>query len=542
MRSRSPDVAVALLLLLTNCTSEAPETPADNYSEPGPVPTKMACEDLVSLTGYDYSISSARFVAATDDLPEYCEVRGQILPEVAFEVGLPTRWNRRFLMEGNGGFAGWLDNPGATDMAIGEFFAGARTNAGHRAPSEIELAASFAVDPQKLIDFAYRSVHVTTETAKEIISRYYDVPLEYSYFSGCSTGGRQGLMSAQRFPDDFDGILVDAPVLDQVGTVISHAWVAKALRDAPLDLTLLAERVYDQCDSIDGLPDGLIDDPRKCGFDPRTDVPVCKGNAEESGCYTSQEIEALAAVYADIIVDGERLFPGFPVGSEVFVEAPWGVVSGWDGARVGSGKPLFVAFTETFLRYMAFQRPDPDFDMFDFDFEKDPARMEWLRPIVDATNPNLQRFHESGGKLLMSFGWADQALNPLMGIEYYDRVLEEFGPSVPDFFRLFMVPGMFHCGGGVGVDSIPWLSELVRWVERGIAPERIEGKRTGELRRVGEDTIGWTRPLCPYPKVARYNGEGNIDEASNFECVNPAGSSVSDPNSSVEGRGLGSSG
>ncbi len=502
--------------------SSSLEAPSYNWGlEAGLAPTKLACQELVSLTGYDYSINSARLVSATDDLPEYCEVEGQILPEVAFKLRLPTRWNQRFLMLGNGGFAGGIS--GNLNL-VREFLAVAGTNTGHISPPQLEQAASFAQDRQKLIDFGYRAVHVTSLTAKEIIGLYYDLPLEYSYFSGSSTGGRQGLMSAQRFPDDFDGILVGAPVVDHVGMVISHAWIAKALRNAPKDLRLLAERVYEKCDSVDGLMDGLIDDPRRCAFDPSDDLPACGARADRSECYTESEIRALAAVYEDVVVDGERLFPAFPVGSEAFVDfSGVGVTTGpgWYLWRVGVEKPLFEAFTETFLRYMAFERADPDFDMFTFDFQEDPARMEWVRPILDATDPDLRRFRDRGGKMLMYFGWADPAANPLMGIEYYERVLEKMGPSVPEFFRLFMVPGMFHGDVGVGVDRVSWIPELMDWVEEGEAPDRIVGTRSGQTPRVGDDPIGRTRPLCPYPQIARYKGEGSIDDAANFECTDP---------------------
>lgn len=542
MRSLSRYLAATLLLPFVQCTPQEPRASSYAVGEPDPTPIRMSCDDLVSLTGYDYSINSAALVGATGDMPEYCEVKGQILPEVAFELRLPTRWNQRFLMVGNGGFAGMISG---NLNEVREFSAVAGTNTGHIAPPELELAASFAQDRQKLIDFGYRAVHVTTLTAKDIIRTYYDLPLEHSYFTGSSTGGRQGLVSAQRFPGDFDGILVGAPVLDQVGLVISHAWIAKALRNAPADLHLLADRVYAKCDSVDGLTDGLIDDPRRCAFDPLIDLPACRGGGTvQAECYTQEEIRALATVYEDVVVDGKQLAPSFPVGSEAYM-APSGAgdtfLPGWYLWRVGTEKPLFEAFTETFLRYMAFQRPNPDFDMFTFDFEEDPARIEWLRPILDATDPDLQRFRDSGGKMLMYFGWADPAANPLMGVEYYERVLEEMGPTVPAFFRLFMVPGMFHGDYGLGVDSIAWLPALMDWVEGGEAPDRIVGTHAGRMRREGAEAIGRTRPLCPYPQVARYNGEGSIDEEANFECLYPAGSNGSSLSSPAEGRGGGSS-
>lgn len=523
---------------VTRCTDDRTRIPVFTGDEPEITPTQLSCEALVRLTGYDYSINSAMLIPASDETPEYCEVKGQILPEVAFELRLPTRWSQRFLMLGNGLLGGWMPE-GGLEGGVRQFFAVAATNTGHVAPQGMERWASFATDRQKLIDYAYRAVHVTTMTAKQIVGLYYGVPLAYSYFSGCSNGGRQGIMSAQRFPEDFDGILVGAPVLDMVGTMIAHAWVAKALgpvgaewgREGPADLHILADRVYAKCDSVDGLTDGLIDDPRRCGFDPSIDLPVCGADSETVACYSEQQIQALELAYNDVVAGEQRIFPGYPVGPEVFIKWwPEGERSGWHGWRVGWGseRPGFEELTETVLRYMAFERPEPEFDVLEFNFEEDPARMAWLRPLLDATSPDLSGFRDHGGKLLMYFGWADEAANPLMGIEYYESVLDHMGPAVPDYFRLFLVPGMFHCmngvpqvAGGVGVDSVPWLPTLVRWVESVAPPERIVGTRKGYIRRAGPDTTGWTRPLCPYPQVARYIGEGSVDDAENFVCVLP---------------------
>jgi feruloyl esterase len=346
-------VILVVIGSVSRCSNDGTRIPVFG-DEPEVTPTQLPCEALVRLTGYDYSINSAMLISASDESPEYCQVRGQILPEVAFELRLPTRWNRRFLMFGNAGLAGVI-HVWDLDGAAKQYSAVASTNTGHRAPPSWEHAARFATDRQKLIDYAYRAVHVTVLTAKEIISSYYNAPLAYAYFSGCSTGGRQGLVSAQRFADDFDGILVGAPVLD-VSQVVSDAWIQKALRNAPADLHLLADRVYAACDSVDGLTDGLIDDPRRCQFEPSRDLPVCGTAAAGSGCYTDEQVQALAGSYEDVVAGGERLAPGYPVGSEIFVKwAPQREASGWLGWRVGVDKPFGVAITETILRYLAFE-------------------------------------------------------------------------------------------------------------------------------------------------------------------------------------------
>ncbi len=482
-----------------------------------PAKTKLACDDLHSLTGYEFTIISATVVPAAAETPEHCRVTGQVLPQVRFEVSLPASWNRKMIMFGNGGFAGSI--PGRSprrDSVLRQGFAVTATDTGH--DGAIEPLASFAVDRQKLLDYAYRAVHVTALTAKRIAQAYYLDPLERSYFDGCSTGGRQGLMSAQRFPDDFDGIVVGAPVLNFTGTMISAAWNGKALLAGPIPtgkLKLLSEKVMAKCDGQDGLTDGLIDDPRRCAFQPARDLPACAADADGPDCFTVAQIKALEKIYGGVVRHGKQFFPGQPVGAEILAPGPKGARSGWDGWIVRDNAPTTaVMFSESFLRYMAFGRPDPSYDWRQLNFETDPDRMEWIHGVLDATDPNLSRFRARGSKILMYFGWADPALNPLMGIGYYQDVVERMGPSTTDFFRLFMVPGMFHCGGGVGPSNFDALSPLVQWVEKGVAPESIVGSRMVDGKAVR------TRPLCPYPQVAKHQG-GSMDDATSFACVAP---------------------
>src|SRR6202521_579611 len=259
-----------------NSFTNDPTTPSDK---------KLTCKALVSLTGYEFAINSAALVGAAGDVPEHCRVAGQILPEIQFEVNLPTAWNGRLYMFGNGGPAGEpFDAPAriaTREQALKHGFAVASTNTGHEAL--LEPLASFALNRQKLLDYAYRAVHVAAMTAKQIVHAFYQVQVTHSYFDGCSTGGRQGLMSAQRFPEDFDGIVVGAPVLNFSGSLLRHVWRAQALQAAPITqqkLSIIAERVYAKCDRLDGLADGLIDDPRKCTFQPDADLPKCERDAD----------------------------------------------------------------------------------------------------------------------------------------------------------------------------------------------------------------------------------------------------------------------
>ncbi|MBI3680433.1 MAG: tannase/feruloyl esterase family alpha/beta hydrolase [Acidobacteria bacterium] len=479
---------------------------------------KMRCIDLRSLTGYEFSVISATAVPPSPEAPEYCRVAGQILPQVQFELALPASWGRRLYMFGNGGYAGEsLDAPqraGMRHRALRSGFAVTQTNTGHDAASE--PLGTFATDRQKLLDYAFRSLHVTAETAKKIVRAYYGQPQEKAYFEGCSTGGRQGLILAQRFPEDFEGIVVGAPVLDFSGTMISYTWIARALAAAPIPLAkmkMLAERVYAKCDPVDGLADGLIEDPRRCDFSPSRDLPNCAAGVDGNDCFTAGQVAAIEKIYGDVAAGGQRRFPGWPVGAEI---APPGGQSGWNNWLVRDGdRTISVAFSETFFRYLAFPRKDPQFELSRFDFDKDPQRLAEIHQILDATDPDLSRFRARGGKIVMYFGWADQALNARMGVEYYETVRERMGASTPDFFRLFMVPGMFHCTGGVGVSSFDTLTPLRAWVEKGTAPDEIIGVRKTEGR------IARTRPLCPYPQVAKYKGSGSIDDAANFACREP---------------------
>jgi feruloyl esterase len=421
-------------------------------------------------------------------------------------------------MFGNGGFAGEslaaANRLARRNAALAKGFAAAQTNTGHDA--DREPLASFAAHPQKLVDYAYRAVHVTALLAKRLARAYYEVLPARSYFDGCSTGGRQGLISAQRFPEDFDGIVVGAPVLDFVGTMVHYAKVHRALATAPLSeekVRLVAEAVYKSCDAADGLADGVIDDPRRCGFDPGRELGRC-GATTSDPCLADDDLASLRAVYGDVVSNGQRLFPGFPVGGEAFAPAPAGPRSGWDPWFIRTGQQsISRVFMEAFFKHMA--TPGTEMDWRTFEPDRDRAKLQAISTLLDATDADLGPFQKRGGKILMYFGWADPALNPLMGVGYYERVRQTLGPQASDFFRLFMMPGVFHCGGGVGPDQADTLTPLAAWVEKGVAPERIVASR-----RLG-DAVVRTRPLCPYPLVARYKGNGSIDEAASFVCSAP---------------------
>ncbi len=491
-----------------------------------PVPTgkpSIACGELRSLTSFDLYVIGATVIPASATAPEHCRASLMVPPEINIEVNLPTAWNGRLYMFGNGGWAGEsFEAPGrvanrARGLKAG--FVTAATDTGHSAASE--PGASFAVSRQKLLDFGFRSLHVTAEAAKLMARTYYGAGPSKSYYDGCSQGGRQGLILAQRFPNDFDGIIAGAPALNNTGTMLARAYWMQGLAANPFPaakLELLANRVYEQCDAKDGLKDGLIDDPRRCDFKPARDLPRCGEGADQPDCFTASQIAAVERIHSDVTSQGMRFFPGFPVGAEV--AGPNGQ-SGWTGQQINgpNGPGAWTSFGQNFLRFMTPLGKTPDSDpnqLFSrFDIDKDPARLEELRQILDATDTDLSAFKRRGGRLLMYFGWADPQLNPLMGVEYYEQVVEKMGTSTNDFYRLFMIPGMFHCGGGVGTGVFDTATPLVQWVESSTAPERIEASRVvaGKVVR--------TRPLCVYPNVARYKGTGSADESANFACAKP---------------------
>ena len=484
----------------------------------GPKPA-IPCAQLRGLTSYELSVISAAIIPAAANAPEHCRVAVLVAPEIHIEVNLPAAWNSRLYMFGNGGFAGEsFEAPNrANNRAAGlrKGFATAATDTGHSAASE--PGATFAANPQKFVDFGFRSLHMTAVVAKLLIGAYFGHPPSRSYYDGCSLGGRQGLILAQRFPDDFDGILAGAPALDQTGSMLSRAWWMQGLAEAPLralKLKLLADRIYEQCDAKDGLKDGLIDDPRKCGFRASRDLPRCAAGVDQPDCFTTGQIAGLERIYTDVESQGKRFFPGWPVGSEV--SGPNGQ-SGWIGQVVNgpNGPGTWPRYAETFLRYEAFPEKDAQLPLSRFDIDKDPPRTNLAAQILNATDTDLRAFENHGGKLLMYFGWADPQLNPLMGVEYYEKVVEKMGGTTPDFFRLYMVPGMFHCGGGIGTSVFDAATPLLKWVESGTAPDEIPASRVEDRKVVR------TRPLCPYPQVARYRGSGSIDDAANFSCARP---------------------
>jgi feruloyl esterase len=487
---------------------------------------RKTCKALDNFKSTDLVQIMAAPIPASDSAPAFCRVTGLLSPEIAFEVSLPAKWNGRFYMIGNGGFAGdALDNPGRVTQrneALQLGFAFAQTNTGHDARKE--PGATFVQsNPRKAIDYAYRAVHLTAKTTQAIAKHYYGKPVSRAYWNSCSNGGRQGLIEAQRFPEDFDGIVAASPWVDQTGFTVGAMWNEKALSAVsltPAKLAMVAGKVMAKCDAIDGLKDGLIDDPRKCNFDPARDVPICSAGADSADCLTSEQAAAVAKVYSGPVSNGKPFFPGFMPGSEAVMPSLFGggTGSGWLNVMVATQpdrKPADFNLAEGTIQYLAPKPPKPDYDYRSFDFDRDIHLLDDWSKLADAKNPDLSKFKKRGGKLLMTYGWADTILQPMMGVNYYEQAVAKNGADTTQFFRLFMVPGMAHCGGGVGPDRHDSMTAMIDWVEKGKAPDSMLASQVIDKRVVR------TRPLCPYPQVARYSGQGSIDDAANFRCVAP---------------------
>ena len=486
---------------------------ASGYSQARIAP-RMNCQALGQYRAKDLLTITAIAMPADSAVPPHCRVSGLLAPEIAFEVSLPDRWNGRFYMIGNGGHAGEsLDDPmrvSQRNAALRAGFAFAQTNTGHDARKE--PGASFVMsNPAKAIDYAYRAVNLTAVTAKDITQAYYRRDIAHSYWNSCSNGGRQGLVEAERYPQDFDGILANSPWVDQTGFTIGAMWNQRALDAAPLTvakLALVAKVVMDKCDALDGLKDGQIDDPRRCSLNVKTDLPACAAGADNDSCLTGAQAEAVEKIYGGPVSNGRHIFPGFMLGSEV----------AWTNFIIPTQpgrKAADFSLAEGTMRYLVHTPPQPDYDYRTFDFDRDPSLLNAWSKLVNATDPDLSRFRQKGGKLIMTYGWADPVLQPMVGVGYYEQALARNGPDTPQFFRLFMVPGMSHCAGGVATDRFDAVTALVDWVEKGKAPEAIRAARVVDNKEVR------SRPLCPYPQLARYQGRGSTDDAANFHCAAP---------------------
>jgi tannase/feruloyl esterase len=449
-------------------------------------------------------------------LPAHCRVVAILKPTadsmIEVEVWLPSSdWNGKFQAVGNGGWAGIISYaPPAPSMALAliDHYATASTDTGHEATGSVAVAgadASFALGhPEKVVDFAYRAVHEMTIKSKAIITAFYQQPPRLSYWNGCSTGGRQGLMEAQRYPEDYDGIVAGAPASwashlagwhMQIGieNLKSQDRVVPAAKYPALHDAVIAS-----CDGADGVKDGLLEDPRTCKFDP-SKLLCTAGDSNQ--CLTAPQVESVKAMYGPVkMKNGTMYFPGLERGSELR----------WQNLM---GGPEPFAISHSGFKYIVHE--DPNWDWRSFDLAKDTSLLTEKAGSMDATNPDLQRFKARGGKLLLFHGWNDQLIPPENTVNYYSSVLAKMGSGQDDWLRLFMEPGMQHCAGGPGPDQFNAIGAMERWRESGIAPDKIIASH------ITNNRVDMTRPLCPYPQVAKWTGTGSTNDAMNFVCKKP---------------------
>ena len=475
----------------------------------------LACADVAKLTLPNATITSAEAVEAGSfkppdqtnafrSLPAFCRVAMTLTPskdsDIKVELWIPAaNWNGKFQAVGNGAFNGNIAYP-AMANALSRGYATSSTDTGH-----IGGGAQWAVGhPEKVIDFGWRAVHEMTAASKAILAKHTGRAPAFSYWNGCSAGGRQAMKEAQRFPDDFNGIIAGAPGLDWTGRAAQAVRVAKTLehndaaRLSSTDAQRLHRAVLDACDAGDGVKDGLVSDPARCRFDPG--VLQCKGS-DRTSCLTQAQVETARLLYsAGVNPKTKREVGGLLPGSEL----GWTDL-GWTASARATGLDQF--------RFLVFN--DPAWDIQKFDFERDLARAEETDgDTLNALDPNLKPFIGRGGKLIQYHGWADPQISPANSTQYYTRVADALGgaASVHGSYRLFMAPGMGHCGGGEGPNTFDMVAALEQWVEHGKAPDQILASHSAN------GAVDRTRPLCPYPQLATYKGSGSIDDAANFTC------------------------
>ena len=448
--------------------------------------------------------------------------------DIRIEVWLPTQahWNHRIWGVGNSTWAGYIPYRALATQLTGGY-AAVGTDTGHQAKS---YDSAWAIGhPEKVIDYGHRAMHEAALAAKRVTAAYYRRPAEHAYYGGCSTGGRHALMEAQRYPDDYDGIFAGDPDYDStlfyagIATLQSR-WKADPARTLPAaKIPALRGAALAACDRADGVADGVIENPQRCR--PNLATLACKGK-ETDRCLTAPQRQTAQDIYDGVYIDAlQRRYEGFAVGSE----------AGWDWIHLGAGGPgTSDGWEEAMGFYRNLVYGDPSWTPARLQPERDSLLADRkLGPVLNATNPDLRRYLARGGKLILFQGWNDPAVAPLSTIRYYERVVSTVGAATAaQGVRLFMVPGMQHCGGGPGVNLFGQFSAangdaqhnigaaLQRWVEQGVAPARIDAIKLADDEDPKSPVVR-SRPLCAYPATSRYRGTGSTNDAANFECMDP---------------------
>lgn len=525
MRIRS--AILLLAVALATQSAYADELCGDFATAPGqPISSNASAlaSELMRLPDAPTMLTGVEAVPAAGTLPGYCRMKGTIAPQIHFELRMPKTWNGKLLMQGCGGMCGWL-NMGATEDSLERGYAVVNTDMGHVDPPYVAL---WAYDNRQAeLDFAYRSTYTTAMMSRAVVSRFYGKTPQKNYLNGCSTGGRQGMLAAQRFPELFDGIVSGAPVLNQTGVAMLHLlWAARANTDENrkpiLDSVKLKQvhtRVLAACDKLDGAEDGVLQDPRMCPWKPES--MACASGRSGADCLDTRELGALRKLYGGASNSSGRLLwaggGGLPVGSEytwvpAFVNEPGRDALILDPTGMISQIAKFKVF---------FNDPGASMSSHDFDYERDVQRLALTEYFYNTQNPDLRRFQARGGKLLMYHGWDDTEIIPGYTVDYYELASRTMGgvEKTKEFFRLFMVPGMGHCRRGAGADAIDYLTALERWVEHGEAPDALMShKLVKEQSYMGlprpryplqPEEYSWRRPVLAYPDVAVFSGKGD---------------------------------
>jgi len=509
-----------------------------------PGPGEAACTALATTSAGQFATVvtlTTTYEAGSATQPAHCVVRGSAARhtgvdgkpyETRFELRLPTTWTGRFLYQGGGGNDGTVApavgrNTGSfPDTGLQRGFSVATTDAGHQGAT-----AEFGVDPVARVDHAYAAHERAYTIAMAIQLRYYGRAPDHKYFVGCSGGGRQGMMFAQRYPAYFDGIAICAPAMSvSSSATIAAAWdtqtylaaapvdangqrvLSRAFSDA--DLSLVARSITGACDAADGAADNMVLRPDACRFDPKT--LLCAG-VKDANCLTSDQVSALQRAFGG---------PRTSSGRTLYVGQAWdpGIAApGWRQWKLGSsqtGTPNSANTTlmAGALAYEFVTPPDPSLAITRFDFDRDPERMQAFSQVYDTyRDATLAGFRARGGKLLIFHGTADPIFSALESIDYYQRLSRNNGgpEATARWARLFLVPGMNHCAGGPATDSFDGLGAIVNWVEKGAAPARIDASTSPRTTYFP----GRTRPLCAYPAYARYSGTGSLEDGANFTCT-----------------------
>jgi len=470
----------------------------------------IPCEELMNIRLPDVVVFEAIRLEAP--VP-HCKILGTIGKEINIEVLLPVDWNSRFAMGGGGGFVGSIQNGARSSINNG--YATAGTDTGHESSG---IEADWALNNmERQVNFGHLAVHRTAVVSKEIIRQYYCSESEYSYFIGCSRGGGQAMMEAQRYPNDFDGIVSGAPAFNWPAlgaefvqnTQIIYPDPSKL--DEPVitlaNLQLLQTKILESCDALDGSKDKILNDPRDCDFNFDL-LPRCPRNIAGDNCFTLSQIEAIKVVYSGATSKGKEIYPGFPLGGE---NEP----SGWQDWIVGPNEgtmelnfsSLQFGFGTEMFKYLVFQ--DPDWDYTSYDFSNFSEATQYASSYLDATSTDYSAFKNRGGKMIIYHGWNDPALSAFATINHYEAAQNE-DSEIGEAIRLFLLPGVLHCGGGPGPSQANWIELVRNWVENGTAPERVVVTKTID------EKVVMARPVFPYPSKAVYDEKSDPSKESSF--------------------------